>query len=186
MNHAYALPSALSPSTLIDMVRDAREHTLWLVSDLADEQLTVPLMEVVNPFRWELGHIAFFYDVFVLRSLGDANFLLPGAENLYDSFKVDHDDRWGLPLPNREETLAYMQRVLNAVIDRIEDRGAGPLGRPAQVPNAPSGVKARRESAKQALRCAGIRRCDASTTPSSVARSKPKRLANRCSSKWRA
>jgi iron(II)-dependent oxidoreductase len=55
--------------------------------------MIVPKMEIVNPFRWELGHVAFFYDVFLLRVLGAEKFLLEGAENLYDSFKVDHDDR---------------------------------------------------------------------------------------------
>src|SRR3990167_2616220 len=121
MNLEVAFPAALPSATLVGMLHDARVHTLRQVADLADEQLTVPLMEVVNPFRWELGHVAFFHDVFVLRSLGAASFLLPGAEHLYDSFKVDHDERWGLPLPTRAETLAYMRRVFDAV--------AGPLAR---------------------------------------------------------
>src|SRR3990170_3751038 len=97
---------------LFQLVNDARKRTLELVSDLADEQLIVPKTEVVNPFRWELGHVAFFYDVFLLRELGADRFLLEGAENLYDSFKVDHDDRWGLPLPSREATMDYLQVVL--------------------------------------------------------------------------
>jgi len=114
----YALPA----SQLLKWVHDARERTLELVSDLTDEQLAVPMMEVVNPFRWELGHVAFFYDVFLLRALGSGAFLLNDAENLYDSFKVDHDDRWGLPLPLRDETLAYMRRVLERVARRLELR----------------------------------------------------------------
>lgn len=118
MNEQYALPA----SKLLEWVHDARERTLELVSDLTHEQLTVPMMEVVNPFRWELGHVAFFYDVFLLRALDSGALLLKGAENLYDSFKVDHDDRWGLPLPSREETLAYLQRVLERVARRLESR----------------------------------------------------------------
>ncbi|MDA2926469.1 SUMF1/EgtB/PvdO family nonheme iron enzyme [Acidobacteria bacterium AH-259-G07] len=113
MNEQFKLPA----SKLSQLVTDARERTLQLVADLADEQLTVPKMEIVNPFRWELGHAAFFYDVFVLRLLGSDKFLLEGAENLYDSSKIDHDDRWHLPLPSREETLAYMRRVFERVID---------------------------------------------------------------------
>ena len=109
----------LSTSELIKMVNDARERTLELVADLDDEQLTVPLLEIVNPFRWELGHVAFFYDVFLLRVLRSDKFLLEGAENLYDSFKVDHDDRWSLPLPSREETLSYMRRVFERVVERL-------------------------------------------------------------------
>lgn len=105
---------------LHEWLHDAREHTLRLVSDLSDEQLSVPLMEVVNPFRWELGHVAFFYDVFLLRALGAERFLLDGAERLYDSFNVDHDDRWALALPSREQTLAYMRRVTQRVLARLE------------------------------------------------------------------
>ncbi|MBI2089050.1 MAG: ergothioneine biosynthesis protein EgtB, partial [Deltaproteobacteria bacterium] len=111
---------------LFQFVNDAGKRTLELVSDLADEHLIVPPMEIVNPFLWELGHVAFFYDVFLLRVLGSERFLLEGAENLYDSFKVgnplagDHDVRWNLPLPPREETLAYMKRVQDRVIQRLD------------------------------------------------------------------
>lgn len=111
---------------LVHQVNDARDRTLELVSDLADEQLLVPKMEIVNPFLWELGHVAFFYDVFLLRVLGSDSFLLEGAENLYDSFNVgnplagEHDDRWDLPLPSREETLSYMSRVQDRVVQRLD------------------------------------------------------------------
>ena len=115
MNKQFKLPS----EHLVQLVNDARERTLELVADLADEQLTVTKLEIVNPFRWELGHVAFFYDVFLLRVLGSDGFLLEGAENLYDSFKVDHDDRWALPLPTRKETSAYMRRVFDQVVDRL-------------------------------------------------------------------
>lgn len=111
---------------LHQLVSDAHERTLELVADLSDEQLIVPQMEIVNPFRWELGHVAFFYDVFLLSELGAPRFLLEGAETMYDSFRVgnplggDHDDRWNLSLPSREETLAYMERVLDKVTQRLD------------------------------------------------------------------
>lgn len=111
---------------LFRFVNDAGKRTLELVSDLADEQLIVPPMEIVNPLLWELGHVAFFYDVFLLRVVGSDRFLLEGAENLYDSFQVgnplagDHDVRWNLPLPSREETLAYKRRVQDRVIQRLD------------------------------------------------------------------
>ncbi|MBI4988870.1 MAG: ergothioneine biosynthesis protein EgtB [Rhodocyclales bacterium] len=119
-------PLILSAQELCRLVREAREHTLKLVSDLHDEQFTVPLLEAVNPFRWELGHVAFFYDAFLLPALGERQFLLDGAEKLYDSFKVDHDDRWGLPLPSRQETLGYLSRVQERVLARLETAGSDP------------------------------------------------------------
>ncbi|MBV6475078.1 MAG: SUMF1/EgtB/PvdO family nonheme iron enzyme [Rhodocyclaceae bacterium] len=120
MNEAVSLPA---PAVLDEWVREARARTLQLVADLDDEQMSVPLAESVNPFLWELGHVAFFYDVFLLRPLGAPAFLLPDAEHLYNSFTVDHDDRWGLPLPPRGATLDYMQRVFEATRDRL-GRGA--------------------------------------------------------------
>lgn len=112
----------LAAEELMTRVRDARARTLALVNDLDDAQLTVPKLDIVNPFRWEMGHVAFFYDVFLLRQLGSQSFLLDGAETLYDSFKVDHGDRWGLPLPSREQTLDYMRRVHERVTGRLESR----------------------------------------------------------------
>lgn len=112
----------LPASELIALVNDARERTLHLVSDLHPEQLSVVLEETVNPFLWELGHVAFFYDVFLLGVLDQGEPLLGGAPGLYDSFRVDHDDRWSLPLPDLDTTLDYMRRVQEAVVRRLDVR----------------------------------------------------------------
>ena len=120
MSHLKDKHFKLPASELIQLVNDARERTLILITDLKDEQFTVPLLEIVNPFRWELGHVAFFYEVFLLRVLDHIEPLMEGADNFYDSFKVDHDDRWTLPLPSREKTLNYMQQVLRRVVERLK------------------------------------------------------------------
>jgi iron(II)-dependent oxidoreductase len=112
----FTLPTA----ELVRLVQDTRERTLALVADLDEAQLNVPLLALVNPFRWELGHVAFFYEACLLQVLGQTEPLMADAEDLYDSFKVDHDDRWSLPLPSRAHTLEYMQRVLAAVVERLQ------------------------------------------------------------------
>ena len=99
-DQAFTLPS----SDLTKHVQDARNRTLELVSDLTDEQLVVPKIDILNPVTWELGHIAFFYDVFLLRILETEECLIKGAEDIYDSFKLNHEDRWALPLPSRKES----------------------------------------------------------------------------------
>ena len=110
----------LSAVELVDLVKDARERTLRLVADLDDDQLSVPLRDIVNPFRWELGHIAFFYEAFLPQLLDRTDPVIVGGENLYDSFKVEHDTRWSLPLPSHEETLDYMRVVLDLVVRRLD------------------------------------------------------------------
>ena len=114
----FELPAAELP----ELVADAHERTLQCVADLDDSQLTVPLLEIVNPFVWELGHVAFFYDVFLLRLLEGSDPVMAGGDDLYNSFKVDHDDRWSLPLPSRAETLDYMRRVMELVVERLNSR----------------------------------------------------------------
>ncbi len=118
MNENFKLPAA----ELIALLKDTRQRTLDLIADLSDEQLMVPKLEIINPPLWEIGHMTFFYEVFVLREL-DKNMkpILPGAEELYDSFEVAHDDRWDLRLPTRQATMDYMDTILKKLIDRIKD-----------------------------------------------------------------
>ena len=44
--------------------------------------------------------------------------MLKHGDELYDSARVDHDTRWDLPLLERNETLVYMQRILERVIEQ--------------------------------------------------------------------
>ena len=102
-----------------ELLSDTRARTLALVEDLTDEQLVVQYAPNVNPFLWELGHVAFFYDAFVRGFCRGETPLLERAPRLYDSFRIDHADRWGLALPSRAATLDYMARVAEAVADGV-------------------------------------------------------------------
>ena len=53
-------------ATLAAEVADARAHSLTLLTDLDDERLTVPYLPILNPFLWELGHVAWFQEYWVL------------------------------------------------------------------------------------------------------------------------
>ena len=90
--------------------------------DLSDEQLIGPRLQIVNPLLWEIGHLAWFQEFWVLRHLGGQPPILKQGDKLYDSASVAHDTRWDLPLLERDETLAYMQRVLERVIDHAGDK----------------------------------------------------------------
>src|SRR5205823_10544822 len=108
-----------SPSTLEAWTIDARGKTLDMVHDLSDEQFCVPLLRTINPFLWEIGHVAYFQEYWVLRHAAGGSPLHADADALYDSAKVAHDTRWSLPLPARAATIEYLETVRDKVLDRI-------------------------------------------------------------------
>ncbi|HEY9501317.1 MAG TPA: DinB family protein, partial [Pyrinomonadaceae bacterium] len=108
----------MTTAQIIEALREARARTLDLVRDLSDEELIGPRLPIVNPLRWEIGHIAWFQEFWVLRHLADHSPILKHGDELYDSARVAHDTRWDLPLLERDETLAYMEQVLERVIEQ--------------------------------------------------------------------
>ena len=52
----------VSTREILDTLDEVRSHTLGLVEDLSDDQLTVPMLNIVNPPLWEIGHIAWFHE----------------------------------------------------------------------------------------------------------------------------
>ena len=109
---------------LCGALQEARARTLELVADLTDEQLLGPRLAIVNPPIWEIGHVAYFQEYWTLRHLRRQSPLLADADALYDSARVAHDTRWDLPLPSRDETLAYMERVLDGVTKEFQGSGS--------------------------------------------------------------
>jgi iron(II)-dependent oxidoreductase len=104
---------------LVAWSRDARRRTLELIDDLTEPQLLGPRLPTVNPPLWELGHLAWFQEKWLLRRGGEPS-LLSDADALYDSSEVHHATRWGLPLPPRRDTLAYLSQVFESVIGKLE------------------------------------------------------------------
>ena len=111
----------ISNTNLIGMLENARLRTYELVADLDEDQLLGPKYGTINPLRWEIGHVAYFYEYFILRELYGRESTLGNqrADSLYDSIAVAHDSRWDLPLPGLEQTKAYMQSVLDNLCERL-------------------------------------------------------------------
>lgn len=107
---------------LVDWVREARQRTCELIADLSDEQLLGPRLPTLNPLLWEIGHVAWFQEKWVLRHAGNQPPLRADADVLYDSSAVAHDTRWDLALPGREATLDYVRNVMDRVIELLQRR----------------------------------------------------------------
>jgi iron(II)-dependent oxidoreductase len=104
-----------TPHELAAQIADARDRTLALIEGLDDAQLMGPRLPIVNPLRWEIGHVAYFYEFWVLRHHFGERPARADVDRLYDSISIAHDIRWDLPLPAMPETLGYMRNVLQRV-----------------------------------------------------------------------
>jgi gamma-glutamyl hercynylcysteine S-oxide synthase len=102
---------------------EARQRTLELISDLDGDQLMGPRLGIVNPLRWEMGHVAWFQERWILRHFYKQDPIIEKVDSLYDSAAVPHDSRWDLPLLSMEETLRYMQEVLDRVVENPPGKG---------------------------------------------------------------
>lgn len=126
---------------LATALMDARRRTLDLldayVARLGPE-LSIPYSTQLNPPRWEVGHVAWFYDIWIARNpqrhLGLAadpdcprsQGRMAGADALYNSSLVKHTTRWHLPLPDLAGTLAYLDASLAETLALLaQDATAG-------------------------------------------------------------
>ena len=111
-------------AVLAQWLEEARALTRRCFSLLEAPQLEVPCLPIVNPPRWELGHVAWFQELWVHRR-GDFDepSLLAGADRRYDSSRVAHDARWQLDLPDMEATWAYVDAVHARTLELL----GGPL-----------------------------------------------------------
>ncbi len=100
-------------------MEDAHRRSIALTADLDDDQLMGPRSPIVNPLRWEIGHVAWFYENFILRGLYGHAAILPQGDELYDSATVLQDTRRALPLLGIEETIHYAETVRDRCLERL-------------------------------------------------------------------
>ena len=55
-----AMTKRVQSRELAAMVDDARATTLAFLTNLGDDMLLGPKLDVVNPILWEIGHVAWF------------------------------------------------------------------------------------------------------------------------------
>lgn len=119
---------------LATALRNSRARTLALLDAYAlglGHGLKVPPSEQLNPPLWEAGHVGWFQDYWVARNPQRARGVdadpdcerppgrLPQADAWYNSSRVPHATRWGLPLPELEATRAYLAEGLTETLSLL-------------------------------------------------------------------
>lgn len=111
-------------------MRDARNYTLALFERFQsaglDDLARVPYLPIINPPLWELGHIAWFAEWFVLREAATSHptaaqhpCLLDAGDRWFDSGNVAHATRWTLDLPDVAIIKKYADEVLTRILDKL-------------------------------------------------------------------
>ena len=79
-----------------------------------------PRLPITNPFLWEIGHVTWFIEKWILRHIAGRDPVRPDGDDLFDSIAIEHDVRWDLPLPSRADMVSYMNEVRNRVLDELD------------------------------------------------------------------
>ena len=111
--------SVATADELATQLRDVRSRTRRLTEDLSSDQLMGPMLPIVNPVLWEIGHVGWFHEYWTLRHAHGEAPLLDRADLLWNSSTVAHATRWDLDLPDRDGVFAYMADVLERQLDRL-------------------------------------------------------------------
>lgn len=124
----------LSGAELAAALRESRQRTLSLVDDLSPAQWNPPRQIGINPVAWELAHIAWFAEFWIVRGPHhcDAQNLvhaaLParfaGPDALFDSARLAHAQRWTETMPTRAELLPMLADQLEACIATLPEGAA--------------------------------------------------------------
>lgn len=112
-----------SRDRLAAWVHDATDSLLATLDDFADDdsRWVGPYLPVVNPPIWEIAHVAWFAEWFVLRQLHGRAPLMEHVDARYDSAKVPHRTRWQLGYPDPATTRDYVRRVADALVEVVRD-----------------------------------------------------------------
>jgi len=111
--------SGATADDLAAQLRDTRAHTRRLTDDLSTDQLMGPMLPIVNPVLWEIGHVGWFHEYWTLRHAHGEAPILDRADRLWNSSTVAHATRWDLDLPDRNGVFGYLTDVLERQLDRL-------------------------------------------------------------------
>ncbi|MFU8840110.1 MAG: ergothioneine biosynthesis protein EgtB [Nitriliruptoraceae bacterium] len=94
-----------------------RAHTHRLVRELDDEVLHDQPVDFLSPLVWDLGHIACFEDLWLVRRLTGRGSRDPERDHLYDAFEHPRWTRGELPLMPPSDALRYLDDVRSETLD---------------------------------------------------------------------
>jgi iron(II)-dependent oxidoreductase len=111
----------VSPSELAETLERARRRTEGLLAPLSDEQLTQQVSPLQSPLVWDLAHIGYFEELWLLRRVGGHGPVSTEHDHLYDSFAHARSERGALPILSPDAARGYVAEVREAVLELLPE-----------------------------------------------------------------
>ncbi|MGH2955653.1 MAG: SUMF1/EgtB/PvdO family nonheme iron enzyme [Solirubrobacterales bacterium] len=105
---------------MAERLAEARRHTLRLIEPLGDEQLNRVYSPILSPLIWDLGHIANFEELWLVRRIGGREPLHGELGDLYDAIEQPRRIRGDLPILRADEVRPYLEGVRERTLEVLE------------------------------------------------------------------
>lgn len=116
-------------ASLIGALEEALRRMLALLEPVSDDDLVAQHSPIMSPLVWDLAHVGFFEELWLVRRVGGEPPLLD-RDDVYDAFRHPRSERPALPLLTPAEARDYAARVRErglAILDRVELDPEDPL-----------------------------------------------------------
>jgi iron(II)-dependent oxidoreductase len=100
---------------------EARERTLLLLEPLDDEQLNRVYSPILSPLAWDLGHIANFEELWLVRTIGGHEPLHGDLGRFYDAIENPRTTRGELPILRDAELRSYLEEVRERTLEVLDE-----------------------------------------------------------------
>ena len=109
-----------SKAAIAEALAESRERTLAIIEPLDDEQLNTVYSPILSPLAWDLGHIANFEELWLVRTIGGREPLHGDLGRFYDAIENPRKIRGELPILRDAELRSYMADVRERTLDVLE------------------------------------------------------------------
>jgi iron(II)-dependent oxidoreductase len=110
---------------LAGRLEEARQRTLWLVSELTHEDLVRQHSPLMSPILWDIGHIGNFEEQWGIRRLNGAPAIDRAFDAMYDPMINPRSTRSALSYPTLDGQIEYLGRIRREALRLLGETDLG-------------------------------------------------------------